>query len=262
MAVAFDNTASTSGSGVTSLTTPSFTIAGANRAAMLGLSQGGNGSTAFSGNCGNVAASLVSGTDTGAAVTTRSQIWQVIAPDTSTQTASMSWTTAQNAILGVVTATAVDQTTPVNNGTLVTNAGVNTSVSLTITSTSGDLTMDTVASNVAISAPTQTQEWNLGTAGAGSIGPGTGTTTHAWTLANGIRCSSGANFVLAQASITPTAGALTATGMASTVVRGTVLTPTAGVLALAGYVPGVMVPAPFPGQALWEPVWLVEIGAQ
>jgi hypothetical protein len=198
--VAFDATATISGSGVTSLTTGSFTIgSGANRAAIIGLSHSGNGGSSFSGSCGGVSAALITGTDSGINVACRSQMWRVIAPASGSQTASMSWSVNQSGRLGVVTAIGVDQTTPANNGTFAT-ASSGTTRSLSITSVSGDLTLDTAVSSAgALSAPTQTQRWS-GSTGAGSTGPGTGTTTHTWTCPDNYSAQSGANFNQASAA--------------------------------------------------------------
>ena len=194
MAVLFDATATVSGSNVTSLTTPSFTIGSdSNRAAILGLNQSTNGGVSFSGSCGGVSATLISGTDTTSSRNPRAQQWQVIAPASGTQTASMSWTNVQSGRLGVVTASGVDQTTPANNGTSATSAS-GTTRSLSITSTSGDLTVDAAGGDGgALSAPTQTQRWS-GSTGAGSTGPGTGTTTHSWTCPDASSAQAGANF--------------------------------------------------------------------
>jgi hypothetical protein len=110
----------------------------------------------------------------------------------------MSWTTSSFAVvLGVMTATGVDQATPVNNGTFA--SGSSTTASVAITSTNGDLTLDTVAAFYPLSAPTQTSRWNDNSGsnmtGAGSTGPGTGTATHTWTLSSSFDwASSGANF--------------------------------------------------------------------
>src|SRR5258707_1344395 len=122
MAVAFDNTASISGTAVTTLTTPSFTItSNANRAALLGVSLSTrSNSQVFSGSVGGVSAVNVAGTylignsgDNG-----QVNMLAVTAPPAGSQTATASWVGfAADAVLGIVTASGVDQTTPVNNGT-------------------------------------------------------------------------------------------------------------------------------------------------
>jgi hypothetical protein len=143
--VAFDATKFVAGSAVTSLTTASFTISGSNRAAMVGLSTaGGSAPSSVSATVGGVGGSLVSGTSQ-ANGTTRVQIWAVTAPAAgSGKTASMSWTnSATKACLGVVTATGVDQATPVNNGTGQT--GTTPDPSMTVVSVTGDLVVSVLA---------------------------------------------------------------------------------------------------------------------
>lgn len=178
---------STTGLAVITLTTPAFTItSNANRAGLLGLSVNPNTPTSITGSMGGVSGTLITGTDTGSAITNlRSMQFQVIAPPSGSQTATMSWTTAVSAVLGAVATSGVDQTTPFNNGTFSTASTTGPS-SVTITSTNGDLTCDTSGDDGASvpSSPSQTQLWVSGTNNnaMGSRGPGTGTSTHSWTL--------------------------------------------------------------------------------
>ena len=119
MAVAFDVSAvdAPSNFGVTSCTTASFTIAAADdRAALLVLAMGGNGSTSFSSSCAGTAGSAVSGADSGSARTPRILAHQVLAPATGSQTATMSWTTAQDAVLMALVCNGVDPSAPFVNG--------------------------------------------------------------------------------------------------------------------------------------------------
>jgi hypothetical protein len=194
-AVAYDNQASITGSGVTSLDTGAFTItSNSNRAAIVGCAAD-NGS-AFSYTVGGVAASgQIPGCFSFNILTS-----VVTAPPSGSQTAHAQWTTAANVVLGVMTFYNVKQATPTNNGTNA--ATVGTAASVTITSTSGDLTVDHLfTTGGALSAPTQNLGFNTanGTlaAGGGTYGPGTGTTTHAWTLSAGSGTSDGVNLVQA-----------------------------------------------------------------
>jgi len=189
--------ASTSGSAVTMLTTPAFTItSNTNRAGFIGLSFNNNAISALTGSIGGTAGSAISGTDSGTTAVPRSVMFGVTAPPSGSQTATASWTGSSNAIIGATTTSGVDQTTSFNNGTFAT--GTATPSSVAITSTSGDLTVDTEAdaSGTLPSSPTQTSLWVTFTGamdGAASRGPGTGTTTHQWTV-GGTWASSGANF--------------------------------------------------------------------
>jgi hypothetical protein len=195
MAVVFDNSASITGIGVTTLTPAAFTITAlANRAAFMSL--GINGSiSGVSGSVGGVAGVAIAGT------LSPPQSFGVTAPPSGSQTATMSWTGAADAVMGVATASGVDQVTPFNNGTVGTvNASSST---VTITSTNGDLTINGSAFSTGVfSAPNQTQRWNDradidSAGGAGSTGPGTGTATHTWTITStlaGGGFADGANF--------------------------------------------------------------------
>jgi|SRR6267142_4751361 len=199
MAVLYDNTIVINGVAITSLTTSAFTITSLpNRAGVLGLSVSNGNISGLNGNIGGVSPTPITNADSGGAGQ-RAIMQQVKNPPSGGQTASMSWTTSSDASLGVVTASGVDQTTPLINGNFANGTSATTSV--TITSNNGDLTVDTVevAQQATLTAPTQTQRWNVisgstNQTGAGSTGPGTGTTTHQWTNLNATWASVGANF--------------------------------------------------------------------
>jgi len=99
-------------------------------------------------------------------------------------------------VIAFATASGVDQSTPFNNGAFTFGSGA---PSLSITSASGDLTFDTVGQNsfVGFSSPTQTEKWRDSGYGGGSMGPGTGTTVHAWADPGVVWVQSGCNFVQA-----------------------------------------------------------------
>jgi len=193
---------------VTSVTTPAFVVgSGANRAAMIMVAMSANNATNVTASLGGVPGTLVAGTDSGTTASIRTLIFQVINPPSGPQTATVSWTTAMHADVGVITVTGVDQTTPVTNGRFVAfNASPAAATSLTIPSSPGDRTAsigfttnDWVSSN-------QTIAWGPDSSSVqGDIGPGTGTTTHTWTDQYlGIPHSvSGANFRAAASGAAP-----------------------------------------------------------
>jgi hypothetical protein len=158
-----------------------------------------------------VTGSLIAGTDSTTARTPRSQQFQVTAPPSGSQTGTMSWTGATDCVLGATTTSGVDQTTPFNNGTFA--SGTATPSSVAITSTNGDLTHDTMSddSGSAPTSPTQTSLWARGVvggvSGAGSRGPGTGTTTHQWTMSGQTAwTASGANWNQAAGAVSTKLG--------------------------------------------------------
>jgi hypothetical protein len=201
--VVFDNAAS----GFGTATSCSFNMAigsGPNRAIGIGLAMAGTTATAISVKVGGTAATLVPGTDSGASVTYRTLMYALANPASGSQTVSVTWTGSMSAVCGAVSVTEADQTTPMNNGTFASNA-LNSAGTcpVTVTSTSGDLTMDTCTSTSGSmpTLPTQTSKWtnkdttNYLIGAGGSIGPGTGTTIHNWTVGTwNQNVSSGANF--------------------------------------------------------------------
>lgn len=209
MAVSFDNSAQTASVNVTTLTTPTFTIGGSNRAAMMFLQWTSPSAISITASVGGVSAVAVAGTDTSGAFTCRSRIVRVLNPPAGSQTATVSWTNAINGFLGVITASGVDQTTPVNNGTANGNNSTSSQI-LSVTSSSGDLSaaavIDLNASlDMTISTIVGTEKYNALNGSnirnhAGAIGSGVGTVAHEWSFANTGSCScTGANFVAAAA---------------------------------------------------------------
>ncbi len=166
-------------SAATSATTPAKVItSAANRAGLLAIATGVIGTSGFSGSLGGVSGSLITGTESN--VNSHVLFFKVVSPPSGSHSGTMSWTTISAGTLTFVTASGVDQTTPFNNGTKTSGSGV--APSLAVTSTSGDLTIDAVAQSTGtgFTVPTQTEKWNDTVFIGGSVGPGTGTTTHGW----------------------------------------------------------------------------------
>jgi hypothetical protein len=197
-AVAFDNKAvAPTEFNVQTITTPAFTISGTNRAAILCLWLGLNSATGVTMSLGGVQGTAILGADTG---TTNGNIrvvcFSVTAPPTGSQTATASWTGSMAASLGVITATGVNQTTPVTNGNFST-PGFVTSAPLTIASSNGDLTVTVygTTTNPATVTTDRTERFANGSVFKGDTGPGTGTTTHTWTASSSdVMSVAGANF--------------------------------------------------------------------
>jgi hypothetical protein len=170
----------------TTVTTPSFVVgSGPNRAAMIMVTMNQNVATGITASLGGVSGTLVPGTDSGTTATVRTLIFQVINPPSGAQTATVSWTNSITAAdVGVITVSGADQVTPCTNGTFLAGNSRPVTTSVTITSTAGDLTASVAYTNDAWVAPytNQTLKWGIDSSQAGGdIGPGTGTTTHAWT---------------------------------------------------------------------------------
>ena len=196
MSAAYDNSVQAIDFAVTTITTGSFTISGSDRAAMVCLSAVGNPGAITSMSCGGQSGSAVSGA-AGDDATWWHNIYRVIAPATGTQTASATWANALVAMVSVITATGCNQTTPVNNGNYAEAASATVSVS--ITSTSGDLTATFSGDDLTGVVHSTNQTIRLSGAEIGAdTGPGTGTTNHQWTHTGAFASNvAGANFVAA-----------------------------------------------------------------
>jgi hypothetical protein len=152
---------------------------------MIMVTMSANSATNITAALGGVNGTLVPGTDSGTAFSIRTMIFQVINPPSGMQTATVSWTTAMDADVAVITVGGADQNTPVINGTFVATAAAPTATtSLTIISNPGDLTATVAATNGNWATPftNQLKKWGIdSTEVGGDIGRGAGTTTHTWT---------------------------------------------------------------------------------
>lgn len=197
MAAIYDNAASAVAISATSVTTGSFVVgSGPNRAAaihLVAVSLPGSFTCSLAGVSGvSVAGTPVSGN------AGHTAIYGVTAPPSGSQTATASWTGAQDVSIGVITATSVDQTTPLNNGANIAT-GSQATGSLLITSNAGDLTTSCVYMfNGAAPSTNQTLRWSQtlgnGIQPSGDTGPGTASPTHTWSGATTFFTISGANF--------------------------------------------------------------------
>lgn len=210
MAVAYDTSGvdAPNNFGVTSCTTASFTIAAtADRAACMFLGMAGNGSTNFSGSVAGTSGSAISGTDTTTARTPRCLMWGVTAPASGSQTGTMSWTTAQDAVLGVTVFNGVDQTTPFNNGTTA-NAATG-APSITPTGSGGSLSVAGLNALFTPGGATQTTRVTNQDNGSHILTMTTGASgaTHAWNDGFAVYVASACNVkaVPASCAITGTA---------------------------------------------------------
>ncbi len=193
MAVAFDAVGpSSTGTGTAGTTniTWSHTCSGSDRLLVVGVafSQTDTGVTT------TVTYNGVSMTSLGKAHTNNQtsgfvELFYLVAPATGTNTVSYTASTSGDLGGGSVSFTGVDQTTPVAN--TATNFGTGTSVSLSVTNTSGNMVVDAMASGSDIFSSSQTIRWNLflnnnGAAGnsAQSTSTSTGSVSMGYTIAS------------------------------------------------------------------------------
>lgn len=202
MAVAFDAAATTDDFGVTSLSVAVTVGSGSNRAFCIG--------GVFFANITNIAADL-GGAGAAASVVASTNLFSSIEvqlmagvnPSSGSQTAHMSWTGSASASLGVITASGVDQTTPMNGGKTNSTFGTSLNIGTTaISSTSGDLTVSICGdeSGDKGESVTSPQLRKTNDFGSMAIGDGSGSATHAWTRTGSqTMVGAGANFVAAGA---------------------------------------------------------------
>src|SRR3954463_1456168 len=192
--------AKTSAASTTTATIASFNPGGASkRVLVVGLAFGQGAPTGVTVTFGGVALTLASGTSVTNG-TAHTEIWYLTAPVTGAASIVATWTGSHSVVMGATAFNGADQTTPVTNG--ITATGSSTTPSVTITSASGDMTLNTAATLSAtspfLSAPTRTQQWLDTTQAAirsgGSTAAGAATVTHAWTAGSALAwTSSGVN---------------------------------------------------------------------
>lgn len=161
------------------------TCSGLNRVLIVGISQGSNTSVTSVTYAGTAMTSLgVPANNGNKAVVS---MYYLAAPATGANNVVVTWTGNVNAIVGSVSFTGVDQTTPV--GTFAKATGTSTAPSVNVTSGNGQLVVDTVAveTNVALAVGAgQAQQWNASIAGqvqgGGSTELGAATVTMSWSF--------------------------------------------------------------------------------
>lgn len=164
-------------------TTFSHTIAGTNRLLVVGLSWWDSPADVSDVKLGDTALAEVWNETPG---TTSAAQYYLLNPPNGTQTVAVNWTAATWAVVGAISFTGVNQTDPL--GSNATNAGTGSPATVDVTSASGELVVDTVATNDASSKTVgagQTERWNLqetGVDGGGSTENGSATVTMSWAL--------------------------------------------------------------------------------
>ncbi len=190
--IGVDVDAVSTGTGTGSPITVSHPTSGTNRLMLVGISAYGSSLPVVSGVTYNgVALSLVGSQQQGNY--TKIWVYKLVAPDTGTHDAVVSFSTAptEGCVVGVETFTGVDQTTPL--GTFASaSAGSGDTATVDVSSATGELVFDTLWTYSECTATVgagQTQRWNTTsshTVGAGSTEPGASTVTMSWTLSSSI----------------------------------------------------------------------------
>jgi hypothetical protein len=114
-----------------------------------------------------------------------SQLWGLVAPVSGNKICRAAWTTSQISFLNCTSFSGADQTggtTTFPNGVGATAASG--SPSITVTSKTGDMAVETAAGVNVLSVPTQTQLWQVGAQG-GQRAAGAATVSFGWTMTTG-----------------------------------------------------------------------------
>src|SRR5713226_4205029 len=189
-AIAVDSVSSSSGQIVNSLTWAHTVGTGADRVLVVGVTiRDGNVSVSAITYGGTALTRL--GFQNGAGNANRAEIWSLKAPASGTANVVVSISGARDLVGGSISFTGVDQTTPF--GTFVGAQGTSATPSVTASSATAEIVVDTLATDGdAVSATVgagQTQRWNIRTGpaggnaiGAGSTKPGATSVSMKWTL--------------------------------------------------------------------------------
>ncbi len=185
-----DHITSASGSTGTSLTSSHTVSTGTNCLMLVGVSttaKGGSPATVSSITYGTNTFTLVTAqTQSAGSTKPRMEIWQLVNPPSGTATVTVNFagSIGSGAVIGVVSFTNANQSTPLS----VTNSNTGSSANpfLTEASASGEIVFDVVAADGGTSftpGAGQTSNWNAdpGILGAGSTKPGAASITTSWT---------------------------------------------------------------------------------
>jgi hypothetical protein len=187
--------------------TYSITLGGAssNRAVLIAVNMAATSLTDITVTVGGQSAAFISGTDSGA-FADRTVLYGLTTSLTGAQTVAVSWSGGSStATSGAISATGVNQTTPFAHGIAAHTYISSGPISLTVTSVGGNLTATSIAvqstGGTVTASTNESLKWTdaiPSNANAyGDVGPGTGTTTHTWTLSGSALTTniSGADFV-------------------------------------------------------------------
>lgn len=218
MSAAYQNSASGKANAATSITLTAFDCGSGSNRALATCLQFADGSsnqpnpTSIAVAYNGVALSAITGASGVSAGSWDYQIWYYL-PSQPTSTPSdivASWSNSNDVVIAAIAANGVDQTNFVGNG--IASSGTSTSPAVTVTGSSGNLSVGSVTggSGRTLSAATQTERWNQNPSelcAAGSTANG-GTVTHQWTQSvSDIWASAGFEFLAipATAALTGTA---------------------------------------------------------
>jgi prepilin-type N-terminal cleavage/methylation domain-containing protein len=221
--ISVDASDSGTADGTTGMTIANYTVAGSDRLMLVGVSINNDGyesvsSVTWKGTENLTRVDYVANGDDA-----RAEIWRLVAPSTGTGNVVVTFDDAleREAVVGVVTFTGVDQSTPL--GTFVSATGNSSSpATVNVSSAEGELVFGVVSAeyNSLTTDPSQTEHWNtriLGdgnTNGAGSTKAGAAPTVQiSWTINPDYN-----HWVVGGVSIKPSSGSGGGSGPAGSVV--------------------------------------------
>src|SRR5438046_7052117 len=176
-AIAVESTSSASAKAASSLTWSHTVSPSPNRILMVGVSNNNTTRPVSSVTYGGTALTRI-GFQNAPGTQNRMELWSLIAPSPGTANVVVTFSGSVDSVGGAIVFSGVDQATPL--GTFASANGSNASPSVTVSSASGQVVIDTLATNgdgsSAAARPGQTQRWSLKTGNGGGDALGTGST--------------------------------------------------------------------------------------
>lgn len=204
-AVAYDAQCSASVVAATSANCSITIGSSSNRAVQVVILTNTTSISAITVTVGGNSLTAVSGSDSSTTYNLRGVTYCATTSLTGAQTVQVDWTTSASVVIGAISASGVDQTTPCTNGTYTgSNVDADGILGLSVTSTSGDLTATaSQRSGSGTYSTSQNQAWSRGVINVGGYGAGSGTDTHTYTSSatNINMVITGANFAQVSAAI-------------------------------------------------------------
>src|SRR5213083_3560675 len=162
--ISVESTSSASAKAASSLTWSHTVGSSLNRILMVGVSNNNTTRTVSGVTYGGTALTRV-GFQNAPGTQNRIELWSLIAPSPGTANVVVTFSGSVDSVGGAIVFSGVDQATPL--GTFASANGSNASPSVTVSSASGQVVIDTLATNgdgsSAAAGPGQTQRWSLKT---------------------------------------------------------------------------------------------------
>jgi hypothetical protein len=146
--------------GATTVTTSGYTVSAGSNLAIFGILTTSQDVSSVTMTWNGVSLTRIG---TGISNNGRVEMFVLVNPATGTQTFTANWTTSSSAVLGLVTFSGVDQTTPYISADTATNTGTGATASVSVTSSANGATVAASGFNSATASVTATNQTTLWT---------------------------------------------------------------------------------------------------